>query len=366
MERKNNKTNQSKKSSKPSAKKKNDRKEYAQIAAPVAYSQKQEFPNRERMTSRRIKNSEFISTIVGSTSFDATQKFTINPGLVATFPWLAVLAAEWQQYRFHKLCFRYVTRTSTSSVGSVILSPDYNAVDVAPSSEQVASNTQDAVEDVCWKSITCHLDVSAMFPFGPRKQIRVGNISGDYTTYDAGRLFVCVKGQSSAADIGKLWVDYDVELFVPQSSPGQIVPSSSSNNALYTLTADQTPIANGTLTKIAFDSQLVNNLDIVNSSGTFTPPAGNYILTLIYAVFPITSISSYTYVVGIYKSGVLDQSIIDSLYTFTSSNCRIMIPAIGTITANGTDTYEIRVTNTYTASSTSTILTETKLLWNLA
>nr|UJQ92637.1 MAG: putative capsid protein [Narnaviridae sp.] len=360
----NNNNNNNKSKNKEKKKNGNVRKEYAQIAAPVAYSQKQEFPNRERMTSRRIRNSEFISTIVGSTTFDASQKFVINPGLVASFPWLSVLAAEWQQYRIHRLCFRYVTRTSTSSVGSVILSPDYNVVDSPPSSEQIASNTQDAVEDVCWRSITCHLDVAAMFPLGPRKQIRIGNISGDYTTYDAGRLFVCVTGQSSAADIGKLWVDYDVELFVPQSSPGQVV-SSGSQLSLFTLSADVNNITNATLTTMAFNTALTNSLSIVNSSGVFTPPSGNYVLSLCMTVGTGASVANYIITAGIYKNGVLDSSIIDLYMVLTAAATTKVNPsAIGYISVNGTDTVELKFTPSF--GTAVNLLTETRVLWTLA
>lgn len=361
----NDKNNNNSNNNKSKNKNKNGKaKGYAQIAAPVAYSQKQEFPNRERMTSRRIKNSEFISTIVGSTTFSSSQKFVINPGLVGTFPWLSVLAAEWQQYRIHRLCFRYVTRTSTSSVGSVILSPDYNAVDVAPTSEQIASNTQDAVEDVCWRSITCHLDVAAMFPFGPRKQIRVGNISGDYTTYDAGRLFVCVTGQGSAADIGKLWVDYDVELFVPQSSPSQVVPSGT-QLALYALSVDSGGFSSGSLNTVGFNQTLVNNLSIVNSTGDFTPPAGNYVWTANIVVAVLSSASTMQITGGIYKNGVLDSSIIDYylLVTASASN-KPLVTGIGYISANGTDVYSLRIT--VSAAVNTQFLTESRLLWTLA
>jgi hypothetical protein len=246
----------------------------------------------------------------------------------------------------------------------VILSPDYNVVDVAPSSEQIASNTQDAVEDVCWRSITCHLDVAAMFPFGPRKQVRSGNITGDYTTYDAGRLFVCVTGQSSAADIGKLWVDYDVELFVPQSSPQQVV-SSGSNTSLYTLSSDVS-ITVSTLTTIAFNTALFNNLSIVNSSGVFTPPSGGYLLQLAFAGTTSTTSTSYTTTGEIYKNGVLDSSIIDCNYSSSGSTntWKPSIVAIGYVSCSGTDTVEIKVT--VACAGVPSILTETRLLWSLA
>lgn len=333
----------------------------AQIAAPVAYSQKQVFPNRERMTSRRIRNSEFVSTIQGSVAFSADQKFVINPGLSATFPWLSVLAAEWQQYRIHRLCFRYVTRTSTSSVGSVILSPDYNVVDSPPGSETIASNTQDAVEDVCWRSITCNLDTSAMFPLGPRKQIRVGNINGDYTTYDAGRMFVCVGGQTSTNDIGKLWVDYDIELFVPQSSGAQSV-SSGTNSSFFRLSGNQS-ISTGVLTKVVFDTADVNTLSVVNSSGVFTPPAGNYIVSVGVATSS-SAATQYTVNYQWWKNGSNNLAwgtaeLNSSAGTSTASLNNVYV------SANGTDTYELQIV--ITASGTLNILASmTNLFWRLA
>lgn len=333
-----------------------------QIAAPVAYSQKQEFPNRNRMLSRRISNSEFVTSIVGSIAFDASQKFVINPGLVGTFPWLSVQAAEWQQYRIHKLCFRYVTRTSTSSVGSVILSPDYNAVDSPPTSETIASNTQDSVEDVCWRSITCHLDPSAMFPLGPRKQIRIGNITGDYTTYDAGRFFVCTKGQTSAAEIGKLWVDYDIELFVPQSSGAQSI-SSAVSTALFELSAAQS-LTTGVQAIIPFDSSVVNGLSLINSSGVFTPPSGNYYANL-QSLLTSNSAGAFQRTYVLFKNGVAFTTYATIAYTGTAASLATTADNLMFyISANGTDTFEFKVT--LSSTGTLQVLAKSSVRWTLA
>lgn len=360
MERKNNGSKSKKKSKdKPY---KPQSKEHVQIAAPVAYSQKQEFPNRDRMTSRRIKNSEFVATIVGSTTFNAIQKFVVNPGLVGTFPWLSVLAAEWQQYRINRLSFRYVTRTSTSSVGSVILSPDYNAVDSPPTSEAMASNTQDAVEDVCWRSITCHLDPCAMFPFGPRKQVRVGNINGDYTTYDAARLFVVTTGQTSAADIGKLWVDYDIELFVPQSSGPQSIPPSTSSLSLFENSIIES-YSTGVQEVMLWDTTVFNQLSIGYSAGIFTPPAGNYLLTL-YAAFSSNTAGNVQTVVQLYKNGAGPVSIINNSQGYVA-NAGANYCVMTYVVANGTDTFELR--NTMTGAGTlNTRNVGNQVLWALA
>jgi hypothetical protein len=204
-----------------------------------------------------------------------------------------------------------------------------------------------------------------MFPFGPRKQIRSGNITGDYTTYDAGRFFVCVTGQTSAADIGKLWIDYDVELFVPQSSPNQVV-SNGSNTAMYTLTADQTGISSGAYTTIAFDSTLFNNLSINNVAGVFTPPSGNYIIQLVV----YTTGSSTTTQLGahgdIYKNGVQDSVIIDAFIALSSSTSnRTFFVGYGYVSCNGTDTVELKVAPLISPGVAS-FLVETRLFWSLA
>lgn len=191
-------------------------------AAPVAVSsmQRSGFTNTR---SRRIKNSEFIEDLFPNSNF-AIQSYAINPGLAASFPWLSTQATNWQQYRFHSLRYRFVTRTGTGTTGSVILSPEYNSSDQPPTDERQAMNSMDAVEDVVWKEVSTTLNVAAMFPLGPRKQIRSQSMAGDTTVYDAGVLHAVLAYVGSApsnTSVGKLWVDYDVELFVPQTTnPG--------------------------------------------------------------------------------------------------------------------------------------------------
>jgi hypothetical protein len=185
---------------------------------PVAYSSRQN----ARMGQGKqhvVAASELLASVNGSVDFAST-KFPLNPGLASVFPRLSKEAAVWQHYRFKKLSFRYVTRSSTNTAGSVILSPSYNPAEIAPSNETEASNTAQAVEDVTWsKEITCRLKPGSMYPLGPKKQVRYFNIPGDLNVYDVGNLYVCTKGQIDASEIGKLWVDYEVEFYIPQSTP---------------------------------------------------------------------------------------------------------------------------------------------------
>lgn len=247
-------------------------------SAAVAFSQKQQFPGKySQLESRRIQNSELIGTVNGSQTFNLT-RYPVNPGMSQTFPWLSVQATQWQQYTFHNLSFRYITRTGTDARGSVIISPDYNPTELPPTTEQQASNTMDAVEDVIWKILVCRLTKSAMFPFGPRKQIRNGAIAGDLSVYDACRLFIITTECANTDAIGKLWVDYDVELFVPQNSlsglPSPIRTSVFDRNTVQTYTT-------GVPSTVKFEASTLNPLGITYdaSTGIFILPRGAYMVT---------------------------------------------------------------------------------------
>jgi hypothetical protein len=225
------------------------------------------------MRSRRIKNSELVGDLLGSVAFTATG-YRINPGLAATFPWLSVVANQWQQYRFHSLSFRFVTRTSTSHAGSVVIAPEYDPNQAAPETEAEATNRQDAVENVCWVSSECVLDPAAMFPYGPRKAVRSAMSAGGLSNYDAGTIYFCSTGEPDATAIGKIWVDYDCELFVPQVGTISRVPV---NVASYELAAEQ--VIGTTNEKLLWTEDL-NYLGVTYDSGDFTIPLGFYLVLL--------------------------------------------------------------------------------------
>lgn len=178
--------------------------------------------------SCRIVHRELVASISGSASFTVGQSIPLNPGLASSFPWLASQAQAWEEYRFHKLKFCYYTRTGTQTTGSLQIVPDYDAADAAPATEQIASSFEDVVEDAPWKDLECRLNPQAMYSMGPKKFIRTGALAAnlDIKTYDVGQLFVC-STDGAAVNWGKLWVEYDVEFFVPASPSSGIVFAAS-------------------------------------------------------------------------------------------------------------------------------------------
>jgi len=202
------------------------------VASAYATGQKSQAPRIVASRDKsRIVHRELIANVSGAATaaFTNALSFALNPGLSASFPWLSTQAQAWETYRFNKLRFCYYTRTGSTTVGSLQLVPDYDASDPAPTSEQIASSYEDVVEDVPWKDLCCDLRPSAMHSMGPKKFIRTGPAPAgtDIKNYDCGNLFVDTVDSAGAASWGKLWVEYDVDLYTPQLTPSGAGVSSS-------------------------------------------------------------------------------------------------------------------------------------------
>lgn len=139
----------------------------------------------------------------------------INPGIISMFPWLSTQALGFEKYRFRKLKFSYHTRCSTSAAGSVALAIDYDASDQIPTSESQMLTYSRAVEYAPWTNFDYVCD--------PKSLDRVlftrgGTANGDIRLYDIGNLLLLTT-DGSTTPWGKLFVEYEIELSIPQSNP---------------------------------------------------------------------------------------------------------------------------------------------------
>lgn len=195
-----------------------------QASVAAAYATKSEGRAPKIQASRdtcNIKHREFIGNITGSILFALALSLSVNPGLSSTFPWLAIMAQGWEQYKFRKLRFVFLTRTGSNTPGSVIMSPDYDSSDAAPATEQIMTTYEGTVEDAPWKDNACNLKVNLLSGAGgPRKFVRTGALSPnqDIKLYDVANMFVGTVDGTAVA-WGKLWVEYDVDFFVPCLPP---------------------------------------------------------------------------------------------------------------------------------------------------
>jgi hypothetical protein len=248
----------------------------ALVAAPVAAGRSQRFAGSLGSKSKTVCHTEQIATINGSVAF-ATTSFLIQPANRTSFPWLADEALKWEQYRFRYLRYRYLARCGTTTTGSVTLSPEYDVYDSLPLTEAEAANTQDSVEDSAWKEIECDLDTSAMFPNGPRKFVRNGNSAETRGNYDCGRFTLATVGQASTAVIGKLYVDYEIEFYVPQNSNTN-VRATCTTHAHRAAVQNFVTAVGQNLVPDANDGDGAN-IGAHNGLGVWTPPRGAYQVT---------------------------------------------------------------------------------------
>lgn len=206
----------------------------ASVAAAYATEGKTRMAKVDRKAlSFRIRNKEFVSTVssVLPLPYSISNVLELNPGIASTFPWLSTQAIGWEKYKFHKLRFHFLTRVSTSVQGSVIIAPDYDAADSAPQDEATITAYQNTVECVPWKDMVVELKTSSLAEGKDRRFIRSIPLANnlDIKTYDVGKLFIATAGTNAAQTLGKLWVEYDVEFFIPQLPSVQNVLSPVSS-----------------------------------------------------------------------------------------------------------------------------------------
>ncbi len=327
-----------------------------QAAAAAAYATGQVSKAPVIVASRdtcRIVHRELVGNLTGSVAFAVAQTFALNPGLAASFPWLATQAQGWQAYRFNKLKYCYYTRTGSNIPGSVALVPDYDAADPAPATEQIASSYEDVAEDAPWKDIECNLRVRAMDTLGPRHFVRTGALAAnqDLKTFDVGQLFVCTV-DGTAVSWGKLWVEYDINFYTPQLQPTGLAPQSATMTAGGGTIAAATPFGavpvsvnsavtlTGAATNVITVTGLVTGLEYqmdscitgtVISAITYSTPVGWTSKTVRFFGFPAAATSGA----------------ISSTFTATATTATIVLTITATTVTNSTVVVTLIPTSTF-------------------
>ncbi len=227
-----------------------------------------------------IEHREFVSDVSGSTDFAAT-KYSINPGLPGSFPWLSTVARSYESYRFEKLEFRYETQAPSTTPGTAILSVDYDASDATPTTKTQAMAYRSSVRSPSWSDCD-HKSLKEDLSKRSSYYVRGGNLSSnqDVKLYDVGSLFVCSQAQGGSDVIGELYVEYKVRLMTPQ------IGNVGIGEAIY-------GIFSGTSNAAPFSSSSGNLPATVVSSGTtptststwtFTQPWEGYVTTSVTGV----------------------------------------------------------------------------------
>jgi hypothetical protein len=182
------------------------------------------------------------------------------------FPYLSNIAASFEYYKFRKLKLRYEPSCSTSTAGVVMLCIDYDASDAAPLGKTAFMMNQNATRCSSWSRST--MDLVAKANGAQVKRFVLNDTpppNTDVKMYNLGNLFIATQG-SPAAPVGEIYVDYEVELSVPQGATTHDVTAELIVNA------DAIPLS-------PWEHSTVRQNDkapILDVPGITSPPVSNY------------------------------------------------------------------------------------------
>lgn len=179
-----------------------------------------------RTETMRMRNREFIQNVVSDGSTFALTPVSINPGLAASMPLLANIAANFVKYKAHGIVIEYVSLvssyTATAPMGAVVLSAQYNASSPAFTNKVAMENTAHAISAKPSSNIVYGVECkNSLTPYN-EYFVRTGDTpSTSDILEDLCTVYLALAGLSSATYpagtvIGEMWITYDIELLEPR------------------------------------------------------------------------------------------------------------------------------------------------------
>lgn len=172
-----------------------------------------------------VCHREYLGDIIGTTGFNLTN-YPLNPGMGQTFPWLATIASNYQEYRFHGLIFEFrslITDFVTNGApGVVVMATNYNADVPLYTTKQQMENSEYAASVKPTLNMIHGIECATSQTINPIKYVRTAAVplGQDLRLYDGGNFqFATQANPSGSPDLGELWVSYCVEFMKPILPP---------------------------------------------------------------------------------------------------------------------------------------------------
>jgi len=182
-----------------------------------------------------VSKSELVQKLFAppTGSQEIQYRYSLNPGLLELFPWLSLVAAQFEEYEFKQLMFYYRPMVSdffsnTGQTGTVAMVTQYNVHDPPFSDLQTALNYDMAAAGKTTAMQRHGVECNPALNSGPSgKFVRLGPIENtgyggsqpDLQLYDLGNTSVIINGTDptlAGQMVGFLYVSYTVELRKPK------------------------------------------------------------------------------------------------------------------------------------------------------
>jgi hypothetical protein len=285
-----------------------------------------------------ITHREFWYDITGSTSEYTMETFELNPAQEEVFPWLAGIAAKYEKYRFHFLRIKYACNCSTNTPGFLGMAVDDDVADQNPDSRSELLAMEGAVTGPVWH------EMSTSMPLTSNRQWRYTRVGSyptdtDPRTSDAGKIFIARGNQSATTGLGSMWIEYKVELSVPQlhiDPPSASILNGGAN--MFETTATLKEVGMG-LTIKALNQMYFKRrgeyLIVVTGTGTNPVFTGSPTVTGGGSVIASSNLAGASYVIATWVVSVLVNTVLDWSSVHTGGTLT------GTATQIGSRKYEL-------------------------
>jgi len=242
------------------------------------------------MRSFIIPIDEQVSVIAGTTGFGITT-FAINPGNPNCFPFASRTAQNYERYEFQSLRFEYKPSASVFATvgaqGFVGVTGTMDALQATPSSQAQAEimHHSPVVETARPTGLTFPKEFLLTKSLRERFFVRPnGSIPGgaDPHLYDCGQVFIWTNGQANTNQIGEFRVTGSCKLMNPVLETSTNPPPNFEVSQFVANAAEAVTTATPYVVKFADVTPgdgFKNPLAIVNTAGSFVPPAGNYLIS---------------------------------------------------------------------------------------
>lgn len=182
-----------------------------------------------RPGSCTIAMREFVcnvqsSSTSGSFFLDNSKLYHCNARNSNLVPWLSLVSASYDMFRFRSICFHYEPACSTSTNGQVIMGYDADPADVAPASWKQLAAYRGSVHCAPWAP--CQLSVAPSVLRGQRRYYcqPVYQTNADSRLANPCRFFIASEGVlEQNLVLGKLYVSYVCDFFQPEVPSGNLM-----------------------------------------------------------------------------------------------------------------------------------------------
>lgn len=219
-----------------------------------------------RMNRYRFSRREFLTNVSSGTNvFGINKTFIVNPGDRNFSPWGSNIARCFESYKYLRLKFQYIPRCPTDTPGMIAISPDCNPKDIAPTSDIILFGNQRTKSSAPWAGFEVVFDREMLHkrssyfcrPLAP---------NADRDLYDVANVFIALEGNGTGANLGQIWVDYEVEFFTPEGFNSQDETFLAGGGAGVVNSANPIPVYNGVNTANAVQSG--DSITSVQGDGT--------------------------------------------------------------------------------------------------